>query len=56
MKSFCTAGLIVVASLGWASNLARAESAYGPPSLLPLPSVVPLDSSAVSASYNARTA
>lgn len=56
MKSFCTAGLIVVASLGWASNLARAESTYGAPSLLPLPSVVPVDSSAVAASYNARTA
>lgn len=56
MKSLCTAGLLVCASLGWATSPAFAESAYGAPSLLPLPSVVPVDSSAVSASYNARTA
>lgn len=55
MKSFFMAGLVLFASLACLANQAHAQGGYGAPSLLPLPSVVPVDSSAVATNYNART-
>ncbi len=50
MNSFCRRGLLLFVSLGWVASPANAESGHAAPSLLPLPSVAPVDAS--TASYN----
>ncbi len=55
MKSICTTSLILFVCLGWSASPANAQSGYGSPSLLPLPSVVPANSSTVPATYYSPT-
>src|SRR5258707_10530842 len=53
MRSICSTGLVLVATLGWAASSANAQSdGYGTPSLLPLPSTAPILGNTVPASYN----
>ena len=53
MKSICSTGLVLFATLGWAAGPANAQSdGYGTPSLLPLPSTAPVFSNSTPASYN----
>jgi hypothetical protein len=56
MRFFCATGLILCASLGSAVNLAQAQSGPDGPFLVPLPSVAPVESTSIAASYNTRSA
>jgi hypothetical protein len=56
MKSFCTTGLLLFATVGWTASPAHAQSKPSAPELLPLPSVAPVDTSSVAATYYANPA
>jgi hypothetical protein len=56
MRTFCTTGLILCASLGWAASRAHAQSGSAAPSLLPLPTVAPVETTSIAASYSVKSA